>query len=293
MAMTRVKYGVEFDTRREEPGGSSGSGWIVVLVILVAAVSFVVHMVRRISAKAEADGEPGAEPALVVEALSSPAEEPVESAEPPPPAPEVVVNDLQSRPSKAKPLLLRLDEARNKGDIEMQVATIEQLRALPGGAVADIDDKLVNLLGALNMRRLFELKNPQWVSEVVVKRGDSAIRLAQESGSTFSSLKRLNPSVDFDRLKIGTRLKVMSHPDFALVIHKRLRSVELHLNGRLFKRYDLPAGAPAIPLEAGAYRTPANLREYFRKEGVRLAPDDAAELDQLVPRDTPVRVSES
>lgn len=293
MAMTRVKYGVEFDTRREEPGGSSGSGWIVVLVILVAAVSFVVHMVRRISAKSAADGDPGEEPALVVKALSTPVEEPVEADEPAPPAPEVVVSDLHSRPSKAKPLLLRLDEARNKGDIEMQVSTIEQLRALPGGAVADIDDKLVSLLGTLNMRRLFELKNPQWVAEVAVKRGDSAIRIAQENGSTFSSLKRLNPSVDFDRLKIGTRLKVMSHPDFALVIHKRLRSVELHLNGRLFKRYDLPAGAPAIPLETGAYRTPANLREYFRREGVRLAPDDAAELDQLVPRDTPVRVSES
>ena len=300
MSLTRVKYGVEFDTRREETGGSSGIGWIVVLVILVAAVSFVVHVVRRISASDAADGLPGEEPALVVESLSQPAE-PVRATTPaaavaPDPVEEirpVVMKDFSGRSPKVKSLLLRLEDASANNELEKQVATIEQLRALPGDAVADIEDKLVLKLGELNDRWLFELRNPQWVSEVTVRRGDSATRIAQENGSTLGSLKRLNPDAALDRLRVGEKLKVMNHPAFTLVIRKKLRTVDLHLNGKLFKRYALPDGAAEIPMEPGAYRTPANLREYFRRQGVGLKADDAAEIDLLVPRDTPVRVSAS
>lgn len=296
MAMTRVKYGVEFGTRREERGtGSSHVGWIIVLVILLAAGSFVIHVIRRISTAQDAAGGPGDEPSLVVESLpAAPSEAAARASEAATMEEEVrpvVVNDFGGRPSRAKALLLRLDVASDKNDIEMQVSTIEQLRALPGGAVADIDDKLVRLLGELNMRRLFELSNPQWVTEVTVKRGDSATRIAQEHGSTLGSLKRLNASVNLDRLQIGTKLKVMKKPAFTLIVHKKQRSVELMLNDRLFKRYDLPEGAPEIPMEPGAYRTPANLRDFFRREGIGLSPEDAAEIDLLVPRDQPVRVS--
>lgn len=295
--MTRVKYGVEFDTRREENNGSSGIGWIVVLVLLVAAISFIVHVVRRISADDEADGLPGDDPALVVESLAL-TPEPVRAPTDVAPQPDeeirpVVMKDFGGRPPKARSLLLRLEDASANNELEKQVATIEELRALPGDAVADIDDRLVLKLGELNYRWLFELRNPQWVSEVPVKRGDSAIRLAQENGSTLGSLKRLNPDVNVDRLRVGDKIKVMRHPAFTLVIRKKLRTVDLHLNGKLFKRYSLPDSAAEIPMEPGAYRTPANLREYFRRQGVGLSPEDAAEIDLLVPRDTPVRVSAS
>ena len=316
MALTRTKYGVEFDPRLEERDGSSGGiGWIVVLVVVAAAVSFVVTVVRRISASAAADE--ASPPALVVGALApSPSvAAPTASAEPraavrapaqtnavaaPPAVPEpdrevrsLVVSDFGSRPARAKNLLLRLDEAARKGDVAMQVATIEQIRALPGEPVADIDDSLVERLGELNMRWLLELRNPQWVAEVVVKRGDSATRIAKERGSTLGSLKLLNPGLNVDMLKAGARVKVMDRPAFSLVVHKRLRAVDLNLNGKLFKRYSLPDDAPEIPWEPGTYTTPANLREFFNKQGVSLTLDDLSELDTFVPRDTPVRVSPS
>ncbi len=310
MALTRVKYGVEYSTRREEPGGgSSGAGWIVVLVVLVASVSFIVHVVRRISASDDGSAAAGEEPALVVEALArtvEPSYPPVAETDAPPavlpPVVEelpdeemrpVVMKDFGGRPAKVKSLLLRLDQASANHELEKEVTTIEQLRALPGDAVADIDDKLVLKLGELNRRWLFEKHNPQWVAEVTVKRGDSATRLAQENGATLGSLRALNPGANLDRLRVGEKIKVMNHPSFALIIRRRLRTVDLHLNGKLFKRYTLPDSAPDIPLEPGAYRTPANLREYFRREGVGLTAEDAAEIDLLVPRDTPVRVSAS
>ena len=85
----------------------------------------------------------------------------------------------------------------------------------------------------------------------------------------------------------------MDRPAFSLVVHKRLRAVDLNLNGKLFKRYSLPDDAPEIPWEPGTYTTPANLREFFNKQGVSLTLDDLSELDTFVPRDTPVRVSPS
>ncbi len=294
MALTRVKYGIEFSTKPEEDHGSSGGGWIVVLVLLVAAASFILTVARRISASRDAgDGAPS-EKALVVE---PPPPEPVvavpTSVQPEEERSVVVVKDFSTRPAKVKSLLLRLEQASANGEIEKEVETLEQLLALPGEAVADIEDVLVLKLGELNHRWLFERANPQWVREVTVKRGDSATRLARENGSTLGSLKRLNPGLDVELLKIGMRIKVMNHPSFTLIIRRKLRTVDLLLNGKLFKRYQLPDSAPDIPLEPGAYRTPANLREYFRREGIGLAPEDAAEIDLLVPRDTPVRVSAS
>ena len=318
MAMTRIKYGVEYDARTREEHNPSGAGWIVVAVILIAAVSFAIRVVSRMSTPtgpeqasvaagpvaaplaptpvppappAATTGTGPADAAAADDARDSHAEVP--TVEPTDELRPLVVQDLKGRPPKAKSLLFRLDEAARKGDLAMQVSTIEQLRALPGDAVADIDDTLVGTLGELNMRWLYELKNPQWVTEVTVKRGDSATRIAQEHGSTLGSLKRLNPGADVDRLQIGSTLKVMNHPSLTLIVRKKLRTVDLLLNGKLFKRYTLPEDAAEIKMEPGGYRTPANLREYFRREGIGLAPQDAAEIDQIVPRDTPVRVSAS
>jgi len=291
MSLTRTKYGVEFDPEREDEG-SSGIGWAVVAVLLVAAVSFVVTVVHRISGDGEA--EQGDDAPLVVSApppVSPPAADTPRPVPPPPDVAPIEVCDLGSRSPKVRSLLLRLEEATKQGDLAMQVSTIETIRGLPGEAAADMDAELVPRLGRLNWSWLFDLGNPQWTAEVVVKRGDSATRIAQEHGSTLASFKKLNGLDDANHLVVGRKVKVMNHPRFNIVVHKRLGSVDLFLNGKLFKRYQLPESAPAPQCEPGAYRTPANLTEFFRKMGVALGQADVAELDMMVPRDTPLNVS--
>ena len=183
---------------------------------------------------------------------------------------------------------MRLDEAEKRRDIEMAVSTIEQLRALPGSPAADLDDALARRLGTLNVKRLFELKNAQWVKTVVVKRGDAASRIASENGSTLASLARLNGD-NIDRIAIGRKLYVMDHPRFNLVIHRRTRTADLSLNGKFFRRYYLDGEATGKP---GAYEMTSNPRAVWRSLGVSLKPADRSELETLLPSGAQVLVSE-
>ena len=171
----------------------------------------------------------------------------------------------------------------------MCVSTIEQLRALPGEPVADIDDRLARRLGELNVRWLFELKNAQWVKEVAVKSGDSATRIARENASTLASLRRLNPETDVERLRAGAKVLVMNQPRFNLVVHKRTRTADLQLNGKFFRRYDL---RDAVGGEPGAHVSSGNLRQLLADNGVWFNRDDRSELELLMPKGSSLTISE-
>lgn len=306
MALRRTKYGVEFDPGREERSESSGIGWIVVLVTVLASVSFVWLSVGRIRNR-DAGADDGVHDEVTI---ASAADEP--SAPPPPradgtpaaarderpPAPPAATNTLvvsgfSSRPNNVRQLLLKLDEVTRTGNIEMQIATIEKLRALPGEQVADVDAELVRRLGELNMTKLVTLRARPWVKEVEVRRGQSATRIARENGSTLGSVRMLNPGLDVERLRPGMKILVMDRPDFSLIVHKTLRTVDFNMHDKLFKRYRLEKDAPEIALSPGRYETPANLREYFRLNSIGLSPGDVQEIDNLTPKGSAVIVSDN
>ena len=288
MAFERGRFGVEYDPRqREREQESSGLGWVFALVAVVAVVSFVwTRFVRP-------DGEEG-DPQVVAQtpepAVSppSPPPQPQEATTLPQPPPPADTTSIAKRPVKVRNLLMRLDEAERRRDIDMAVSTIEQLRALPGSPAADLDDSLARRLGVLNVKRLFELKNAQWVKTVVVKRGDAASRIAAENGSTLASLARLNGG-SVDKIAVGRKLYVMDHPRFNLVIRRRTRTADLSLNGKFFRRYDLDGEVSGNP---GAYEMTANPRTVWRALGVSLKPSDRTELETLIPPGAQVIVSE-
>ena len=302
MALARGKYGVEYNPRQMEDD-SSGLGWVVVAVVVVALVSLAWTLVARFR---QSDERPPASEPVPREEPAKPAGPPVTErpAEPPPsvatnaaPKPAVVLpppeermtSAIEKRPVKLRNLLMRLDEAEKRHDVEMAVTTIEAIRSLPGSPAADLDDSLARRLGAFNLARLFVLKNAQWVKEVTVKRGDSASRIAAENGSTIASLAKLNGG-NVDKVVLGRRLFVMNHPRFNLVIHRRSRTADLSLNGKFFKRYDLVGGVTG---KEGAYELPQRMRSFWLNElGVQLKASDRAELEMLLPVGTSVLVSE-
>ena len=170
----------------------------------------------------------------------------------------------------------------------MEVTTIELIRAMPGSPAADIDDSLARRLGTLNIRRLFELRNAQWVGQVTVKRGDVASRIASENGSTLASFARLNGG-NVDRVVLGKKMYVMSHPRFNLVIHRRTRTADLSLNGKFFKRYYIPG---EVSGKEGTYEFPASTKTFWRSLGVEFAADDRVEIETLMPPRASVIVAE-
>lgn len=285
MSLARGKFGIEYNPRQTERE-PSGLGWVFAAVALVALVSLSWTLVNRI--RSSDDGlsapESDASPVVVVESNR----EQAVVADLPPPVSLARTTPISKRPVKVRNLLMRLEEAERSRNLEMAVSTIEAIRALPGSLAADIDDALARRLGSLNVRRLFDQKNAQWVKQVTVKRGDSASRIAVENGSTLASLAKLNGG-NADRIVVGKPLYVMDHPRFNLVFHRRTRTADLALNGKFFKRYDLQGDVRA---KEGAYELPERKRAFWGIIGARLKPEDQDELEMLLPSGTPVLISE-
>ena len=278
MSLARGKFGIEYNPKQMEPE-SSGFGWIAVVVAFAALISLAVVVVKRVRS-----GEPLPE-TLEIPATTIPRVVPVTNE-----APQAVVRDtgFSRRPTKVRNLLMRLEEAEKSHDIEMAVTTIESIRSQPGSPAADIDDALARRLGTLNLRRLFEVRSAQWVKVVTVGRGDSASRIAAENGSTLASLARLNGG-NVDRIRVGAKLYVMDHPRFNLVLRRRTRIADLSLNGKFFKRYDLPGEVRA---KEGAYEVPERRKLLWDRLGSAFKADDRAELEMLLPTGASVLVSE-
>ena len=273
MSLARGRFGIEYDPDRDRRNGSSGLRWIVGLVLLAVAVSLTVSVAGRIRrAAAEAPAE---DPA--------PAEEP-SAAEPPAPEPrgfKEVFAGLPSRTGKVRALLMKVQEAQEQGRLPDEVDAICQLRELPGNSALDLNNLLARRLGELNYSWLFDRYNPQWVAVVKVKSGDSASRIAQEHGSTLESLRRLNPGVNVERLRVGDEVRVMNRPRFYLCVYPNTRKADLQLKGRFFKRYDLREAVAGKP---GTYEPTGNLRKFLAEHGVWFSLQDRQELEMLLPK---------
>lgn len=200
-----------------------------------------------------------------------------------------IESDIAKRPREVRNLLIRLDEEIRNRNIVGQIKTIEKIRELPGQPAADLDNKLARQLGDLNWRWLFELRNAQWITQVMVKRGDSASRIAKESGSTLGSLMKLNAMTNADKIIVGHKVYVMNNPRFNLIVRKKLGIADLQLNGKFFRRYDLTSEATA---DVGSYEVPAKLRSFLSSKGISMSRKEEAELEMLIPKGASLIISE-
>lgn len=284
MAFVRSDFGIEYNPRPQDD--SSGLGWLIAVVAVVAFGSLTWTLVARYRAARQDE-------ALVSELVENSAEESeVETTAVVtnvPTAPIIVPStEVIRRPQNVRNLLLRLEAAEKQQDLEVAASTIEQLRSLPGSPVADLDDALARRLGNINVRRMFDLKNPKWVRTIKVKRGDSASRLAYESGTTLAAVQRLNGG-DLDKLRIGAKFYVLDHPKFTLVIHRRMRTADLSLDRRFFKRYDL---TDEVKAREGAYEMPAQPRTFWNSFGRVFKAADRAELECFLAAGSSILVAE-
>lgn len=292
MSLQRGAFGIEYNSRPKE----SDSGAVMLLLIVIAVIaliSFGVSLYRRgkvdaveETARIEAEESVSVQQPMEVERSLAEVQEAEEEALLPP-APVVEIDKFGNRPAKVRNLLMRLEEAEKRKDIEMAVSTIEQLRSIPGDPVADIDDALARRLGTLNVLWLFDRNNAQWVKEVVVRSGSNASRIAAENGATLASLEKLNGNID--TVFIGQKLKVLDHPRFNLVIHRRSRTADLSLNGKFFKRYDL---VDEVTGKDGMYEVTPPYRQFWRDLGTIFPRADRIELETLMPKGSSVIISE-
>lgn len=318
MAFARGKFGIEYNPIRRDYDSPGLFPWVFGVLFLVVLVSLTAVFMSRGRAekrssvlKAMNDAAEAASAMVAQETrievetpsvvsdegdhqksadFSAKAEEKTEVAsEALSPLPErIEPSGPARRPTKVTNLLMRLEEAEKRRDVVMAIETIEQLRSLPGNPAADIDDSLARRLGALNMRRLFGGDKSPWVAEVVVKRGDTASRIAYEHGSTLASFAKLNGG-DIDKVVLGRKLRVMDHPRFNLVVHRLTKTADLSLNGKFFKRYYLDGDVKGA---VGAYEVPERIRPMWSERGISLRQQDRAELEMLLPKGAQVLIAE-
>lgn len=311
MSLERGRFGIEYKPRPRKKE-SSAIGPVVLVVLGIAAVSFVITKLHR-----PADEYPTPPPPppaqhqhTHVPEVRQETETPQPSSQPVQSSPTLDANQdsraakvsrkapsidfsalSRDRPPKVRNLLLRLEEAEKMGNTEMAATTIETLRALPGEPAADLDDMLARRLGQLNSRWLFTLANRQWVTEVTVRTRETPARIAAAHGSTLSSLIRLNALTDADSVETGAIIKVMNHPRFSMTVHRRARYVDLHLNGKFFNRYDIVGDAEICAV--GIYKTNEKLREQLVTLGLKFSLRDRIELETLIPAGAAIVVSET
>ena len=282
MSLERGKFGVEYFSRPRR-NDSSGIGIVVVCVLALAAISLVATKFRDMRRAAAA-------PPPVAAPREAPSRRAAAAASAKPAAAEMFWEDGHVRPPRVRNLLLRLAEAEKTGNVDMAATTIESLRDLPGEPAADLDDRLARRLGELNLHRLFVRGHRQWVAEVDVRPRDTAQRLAASHGSTLASLLRLNNLKSADAVKPGMKLLVLNHPRFSLTVHRKARYADLNLNGKFFRRYDIPGDGEICA--QGIYKTGEKTREFFASLGLAFNLRARAELETLLPAGVPVLVSD-
>lgn len=269
MSYQRGRFGIEY--RPEGP--SEETPWLLWAV----GVAVVIALGYGLNAGYKRfldwlDEQPAEEPAVMVVASTNAVVLPVV------PKPDLTISG--PRPRQVDNLRMRLDRAIATTNIALQVATIEQIRSLPGAPAADLDDDLAKMLGPLKLHMLFGpgMRN-EWVKTITVKLGNSASRIASEYGTTVKCLEKLNG--DVSSLKVGQSLKVMDHPQFRLSVYRKTGIADLFLDGRFFKRYYLTG---EVSGDDGSYTFTANTRALLREKGVRLASNDVSELEMLLPK---------
>lgn len=319
MSFARGKFGVEY-TPRSRDDKSHGLRWLVLLGILIV-VSFVIARLFTRQPPTRIDPEPRpqtpvaeptggtgrpAAPPPTTPAASAP-RAPVASSQPkpakpahPPPAPPdtqasrdaaKLLDTVRQRPAAERVLLEKLAAAERQGEIVVAIDTIKRLCDRP--AVADLHPQLWERLGQLNMQLLFSERSSPWTARVTVKRGDSRDRLARDNRTTGAALERLNPNVNWSRIRPGNVVRVLQYPRAVLVIHKRLGFADLSLKGTFFHRYSFTGGAHAT---AGVYPVTSepgkSARALLRSLGVTFSPEDRADLEMFLAPESSINVSD-
>ena len=286
MAFVRGRLGLEYNTTPTDRDDGFHTGPIVAVIAAIVFVLLTINTINRFrNREMPREGLESAASTPVVAPV-----QPVKAEPTPPPEPVLERSDALRRPPRLRQLIDRLDTAERANDIQLAISAIEEIRVYPGGAAADLEDSLSRRLGELNLKWLWELKNAKWVTDVTIKRGDNATRIAREHGSTLASMRKLNPTIDLNLLKTGTKVKVMHLPRFILVVHLRLKTADLQLNGKFFKRYDLSGNGDAI--KPGSYETTAPLSAFLAEHQLQFSSADLAELDMLVPKASTLVISE-
>ncbi len=196
-------------------------GKIVFFVIVLIQFALVGAYFHFRSKKAAPEGGETPPPALPAPA----------SAEPQAPAPAAAyVPTAQSQAA--------LSDARaaiDAGQLLDAQATLERLANAPNP-----DPEAIKLLGDVNMKLLKSSVMTPYKKYYVIQAGDYLQKIARKFHTTVPLIKAMN-GMQSDTIRLGDRLLVLNGT-FSIRVSKSRNTLDLLLNGKLFKRYSVGTG---------------------------------------------------
>jgi lipoprotein-anchoring transpeptidase ErfK/SrfK len=203
---------------------------LIVLVVTAVVIGLCLWMDGR-SAKAP-EVKPAAQP------VKTPVPEPAPMAPATPVAIPVATPALATPDSKAQQLFTRAQSAAAAGNLE-------QARDLLGDVIATATDEslknnAMRVQGRINVQLfLSPVPTPQ-KRTYIVQPGDSLDKIARVNKTTVDLIRKMN-SIKNDIIYPGGRLLMPAAP-FVVQVDKSTKTVDLTMNGKLFKRYVVGLG---------------------------------------------------
>ena len=124
---------------------------------------------------------------------------------------------------------------KNEGKLADARALLQPLADNP-----DASDKVLDLLGEIDMKILFTPSPALEKVDYTIVSGDSLGKLAQKFGTTIDLIKKSN-DLTSDLIRVGSRLRIYQG-HFAVTISKARNELWLTDNGKFFKRCRVGTG---------------------------------------------------
>ncbi len=217
-----------FDEQRKPPSRFIATG-LVVLVVTVLVIGLCIWMDGR-SAKA-AGGSPVVQEKPAVQPVKAPA----------PAAPVASATPTTSSPDyKAQQLFTRAQSLAAAG-------SLEQARDLLGEVAATATDEslknnALRVQGRINVQLFLSTTPTPEKKTYVVQPGDSFDKISRGNKTTTELIRKMNKiNINNNLIHPGQRLLIPAAP-FVLQVDKSAKTVDLTINGKLFKRYVVGLG---------------------------------------------------
>jgi lipoprotein-anchoring transpeptidase ErfK/SrfK len=217
-----------YDEQRKPPSRFVVTG-LVVLAVTVAVIGLCIWMDSRSSKASEEVPAVQEKPAAPSVKTPVPAPAPIAAAAPAAP----VASAAPGTDFKAQQLFTRAQSLAAAG-------SLEQARDLLGEVVAASEDEslksnALRVQGRINVQ-LFLSATPMTEKKTYnVQPGDSLDKIARLNKTTIELIRKMN-KIEGDRIYIGQRLLIPAAP-FVVQVDKSDKTVDLMMNGKLFKRY--------------------------------------------------------
>jgi lipoprotein-anchoring transpeptidase ErfK/SrfK len=180
------------------------------------------------------DSRPAREPEPAPALPSAPASAPTPAETPPlPSAPAASGSD-----ARAQQLFSRAQSLAAAG-------SLEQARDLLGDVISSASDEslqnnALRVQGRINTQLFFSDKLTPEKKPYTVQPGDSLDKIARQEKTTVDLLRKIN-GVKGDLIHIGQKLLIPAAP-FVVRVDKSDRTLDLTMNGKVFKRYSVGLG---------------------------------------------------